>query len=362
MRKFLSIACLATTVALVVACKPGQKDPPFAGIVNRQDVDVSKFTIEPGSPLAVMGVDQAWKRTSGKMPDGSRVVVAVLGTGIDYTIEDLRESLWVNTGELGDRDRDLTDNDKNGYSDDLFGADIFSGDGLPYDWYGHDTYTAALISATGRTNPKVVGVAPNASLMVVRYLGPDGRGNGFDASEGIDYAVKNGAKVIYLNWPNGGFSGGGGLDPTQLVISSIEEAGAKNVVVVIPAGNTSNESVPMFLKQVSKLDNVLVVSGTTIDGSLTKRTNYGRSLAQVAAPAEGSSSYLPGGQVAQNITTTSVAAAYVTGAAALIATMPGMGNAKKIKETLIAKSAPPIRAELPEVLAEGLISVSFLKP
>jgi len=344
---------------------PTQKDPPLGELMNRQDVDVKSFQLNPDDPLAIMGVGLMWNKSSGKMPDGGRVIVAVLGTGIDYTNEDLRESLWINTGEIGDRSTNNNDDDGNGYADDTFGYDFYSGDGRPYDWFGHDTFTASVITATGRKNPKVVGVAPNASLMALRYMGPDGYGNGIDAALAIDYAVANGAKVVYLNWPNGGFRAVQGFESViqtwPLVVQSIKDAAVRNVIVVIPAGNSSNQDVPEFLAEVAGLEHVLVVAGTLSDGQISKRSNYGKRLAATAAPLEGGFGYLPGGVVSNDIKTTSVAAAYAAGAAALIATMPGYGSASKIKKALLSEIVPNKKGESLDVLSQGVLSISKFK-
>ena len=85
--------------------------------------------------------------------------------------------------------------------DDIIGYDFYSGDGLPYDWHGHDTFTASLIASTAKNYQAagVVGVAPNAELMIVRYISPDGDIDSMtgpiDAAASIEYAVTNGARA-----------------------------------------------------------------------------------------------------------------------------------------------------------------------
>lgn len=344
---------------------PTQKDPPLPDVKNRQDIDTKKIQLDPDNPLAMMGVGLMWNKTTGKMPNGNRVIVAMVGTGVDYTNEDIRESLWVNTGEMGDRANNQKDDDNNGYPDDQFGFDFYSGDGTPYDWHGHDTFTASIIAATGRKNSKVIGVAPNSSLMVLRYMGPDGYGTGIDAAMAIDYAVSNGAKVIYLNWPQGGFRALNGMlgkmETWPLVVDSIKAAATKNVVVVVPAGNTGNQEVPEFLSEIAGMEHVVVVAGVGSDGKIAKKSNYGKKLASTAAPLEGGFGFLPGGKASQDIKTTSVAAAYAAGAAALIATMPGYGSAAKIKQALVSEIVPSRSGENLDVLSEGILSMSKFK-
>ena len=356
MKIFSTIAGLAL-IGQIVGCRPAQKDPPFAGPANRIDVDITKFKVTADNPLASMSIPELWKKTTGKNPDGSRVTVAIIGTGIDYTVSELREALWINTGEMGEEARtDLVDSDGNGYADDLFGYDFFSGDGLPFDWHGHDTYIASLIVASGKTDPAVVGAAPNASIMAIRYLGPDGSGNGLDAAYSIDYAVQNGAKIIYFNWPSGGFSG----DHLNVVLEALKAAARKNVLVIMPAGNTSNKSVPKLVTESAKIEHVVLVSGVDREGRIAPTSNFGRDIAAVAAPSIGSMGIYPGAEVARDLQTTSVAAGYVAGAAALISTLPGKGSALEIKKALLSTTDDRNIDRPLDVLSQGVLNVSKL--
>lgn len=343
----------------LAACKPMQKDPPFNANQVRQDVKVDGLSADAIKGPASIGANELWKKTTGKTVEGNRIRIAVIGTGIDYTNADLRDSLWINQGEMGENKwQDLVDNDGSGFSDDLFGYDFYSGDGLPYDWHGHDTYTASIIVASARTNAKVVGVAPNAELMVLRYLGPDGGVNrdnaGFDAAIAMDYAVDQGAKVIYFNWPEGGFS----KSQTSVLMASLKKAELRNVLVVMPAGNSSNRGIPAFIQEVARMKNTLVVSGVDANGKLTQSTNSGRLVANVAAPVE-AKGYYPGSVEANDLRTSSVAAAYVTGAAALMMALPQMASASRVKDAMMLQSLRSKDGEAPiDVLSEGVIDIS----
>lgn len=356
MRFILNTASLVAASLFVAACMPGNKDPYFENKVPRQDArDVG--AIDPASPLSMMGVEDLWKKTRGKNVKGERTIVALVGSGIDYTIPDLREALWVNPNESSESTwNNGRDDDNNGYYDDFFGWDFYSGDSLPFDWHGNDTFTASLIAATGGKNKAVVGVAPDAALMVARYIGPDGRGNGIDASKALEYAMANGARVIYFNWPAGGFQ----EFEQDLVIEQIEKGQSKNVLFVIPAGNSQNQDIPRFLKHVAQMNHVMVVAGLSGDGRLSRTTNFGRNFASVAAPSVGASGFMPGGEVSTGIITTSVSAAYVAGIAALVSTLPQYGKVADVKKVLLRSSAPSRDGRPIDVLSEGMISVGKL--
>jgi subtilisin family serine protease len=163
-----------------------------------------------------------------------------------------------------------------------------------------------------------------------------------DAVFAILYAVDNGAKVAYFNFPKGGFPKqqsfwGETIDYGEMVIQALQYAESRNVLVVIPAGNDGNADVADFLKdeRLQQLENVLVVAGLGRNGQVLPWSNSGVKLAALAAPAEGMLSYFPGALVSDGMATSSIAAAYVTGAAALIATLPGYGRARDIRSKLL---------------------------
>lgn len=350
---------LVISLALgAMACRPAPKSPPFSMGFVRQDSKVDSLPAEALEGPASIGADQLWKKTTGKMPDGTRVRVAIIGTGIDYTVPDLREALWINPAELGEKKwNNGLDDDDNGFEDDIIGYDFYSGIPLPYDWHGHDTFVASVIAATGHANPKVIGIAPNAELMILRYLGSDGTAArdhiGFDAAIAFDYAIRNGAKVIYFNWPQGGFN----KMQTALLMAQLKEAEARNIVVVLPAGNSANQEIPQFIKDAAQMKNTLVVAGAEKSGKLTKTTNSGRIVASIAAPVD-ARGYYPTGIVATDLKTSSVAAAYVAGSAALLASLPNFGSASKIRDALLMNAAKVKDGDLADVLAEGTVSLA----
>lgn len=344
---------------LMVGCKPGPVDPKFDHSHNQQDVSLDGVELEAGSPLDRIGIQEIWKKSSGQDANGQKVVIAMVGTGVDYGNSELRNALWMNAGEMGEKASDDSyDNDWNGYADDVFGYDFYSVDGLPYDWHGHDTFTSSLIFAAGE---ELIGAAPNAALMSLRYLGPDGRpyGGGWgpiDAFFSIEYAVTQGAKVIYFNWPQGGFAN---PQAGQILQMAFELADEADVAVVIPAGNGGNQERPAFLKNeaILKMDNVFVVSGLTEDGGFTSTTNYGRQFSLIGAPAEGAKGYYPGTSASEGLSTTSVAAAYTAAAVALLSTQPNLSRPKDIREALMRAADKSNRLD---VLSQGSLNLRDL--
>ncbi len=120
--------------------------------------------------------------------------MAVIDSGVDVGHPDLDGNLWTNPDEVAG---DGTDNDKNGYVDDVHGWDFYDGDATVYDVADgdeHGTHVAGTIAAEGNNGIGVTGVSWEASIMPLKFLGPNG-GSISGAVKAIDYAVAKGAKI-----------------------------------------------------------------------------------------------------------------------------------------------------------------------
>ncbi len=187
-------------------------------------------------------------------------------------------------GETGSGfETDGLDNDENGKIDDVVGWDFFDDDNDPDDELtdpdvpdGHGTHTAGTVGAVVNNNIGVAGVAPNALLMPLRFLGPSG-GDTADAVLALDYAVYNGARVANNSW------GGGGRDP--LMEQAIIDAGSAGLLFVAAAGNdgTNNDSIPHYPSNY-ELDNVLSVAALDPSWALADFSNRGFTSVDIAAP------------------------------------------------------------------------------
>jgi subtilisin family serine protease len=258
----------------------------------------------------------AWMTTHGR----SDVVVAVIDTGIDVSIPQLRESLWSNPGEIANNG---IDDDGNGYVDDVHGWDFRDGDnssliGSKLHWHG--TFVAGIIAAQPGEVP-IVGVAPGVRLMDVRFLDSNNTFSSRDwnmFAQAIDYAVDNGADIINMSiFANS-------RPPSTLEIA-IRRAAQSGVILIGITGNTSQEGV----QYPGKYDDVYAVSATTENDQLADFSTRGPEVA-FCAPGEGITSFLPGGQTATR-SGTSFAAPHVTGTLALIlSAYPSMTPAQAV--------------------------------
>ena len=158
---------------------------------------------------------------------GAGAVIAVVDTGIDLSHPDLAANLWTNPAEAPGNG---VDDDRDGFVDDVHGANMLSGNGAVQDGYGHGTAMSGAAAAAANT-VGVTGVAPGAKIMPVKVLADDGSGNTSSVIAGIRYAVANGADVVNLSM--------NGPERSQALEETLAAAKAAGVVVVASAGNDS---------------------------------------------------------------------------------------------------------------------------
>lgn len=287
-----------------------------------------QWAVAPGS---VLNLPDAWQ-----LSRGTGVTVAIVDTGARLDHGDLAPNIWTNFDEKpGNR----IDDDHNGYVDDVHGVDLSSkqaGQELR-DGHGHGTHVAGIVAAASNGRG-VVGVAPQARLMIVRVLDDKGSGSTGNVAEGIRYAAANGARVINLSV--------GGDEPDRRMNEAIEAAADANALVVAAAGNEGRDidERPLYPAAIPAA-NLLAVAATDPDTGrgISDFSNFGRLAVQVAAP---------GGQVLSadddggytTMSGTSMAAPMVSGVAALAAAVSPSLSAVDLRSLLMENAS---RSRLP---------------
>lgn len=197
------------------------------------------------------------------------------------------------------------------------GYDIFNGDKDPTDDQGHGTHVSGTI----------VDCTPglNISILPIKVLGSNGRGNNSQVSKGIDYARKMGVDVINMSL-------GGGLSSD--IDYSIQQAVEAGITVVVAAGN---DNVDTRNCSPAHLSNCIVVSA--IDKSMNKAyfSNYGNSV-DVAAPGVNIKSCVPRNIYGYDYDSwdgTSMATPHIAAAAAMIKYSGIATGPSEIESTLI---------------------------
>ena len=187
--------------------------------------------------------------------------------------------------------------------------DFVDGDNYPQDdqgssnaGYGHGTGVAGV----------VLQVAPNATILPIRVLDSDGRGDLINVARAVDWAIRQGADVLNLSL-------GTYLDSATLE-AVVNYAARYRVYVVTSAGNSGDDHVtfPAVMAPDSRgvvgryLVSVGSVSGANVKSAFS---SFGPEV-ELVAPGERVLTLAPGGVM--NRTGTSFAAPMASGALALV--------------------------------------------
>lgn len=173
-----------------------------ADVVSAKEVTAEEFSPQMVESAPFIGSKEAWE----KGYTGEGITVAVIDTGVDYTHPDLVHAFG-----------------------DYKGWDFVDDDHDPQEVPGeyHGTHVAGTVAANGA----IKGVAPNATLLGYRVLGPDG-GTTEDVVAGIELAVQDGADVMNLSLGNTL------NNPDWATSIALDWAMAEGVVAITSNGNS----------------------------------------------------------------------------------------------------------------------------
>lgn len=294
----------------------------YLGIDRREGYYNDQLIVKSG----VADVDLHMLRFYWTPPaETTKVVVAIVDTGVDLLHPELAGRFWINEDEIPGNG---IDDDHNGFVDDTLGYDVSGdvqtlfnpiGDNDPTDMVGHGTHIAGIVAAN--SDPfGIAGVAPFATIMPVKI-----RPNATTAVgvAGIVYAVNAGAQVINISWGTPFESG--------LLQEAMEFARLNGVFVAVAPGNTGDNT--RFFP--AAYDSSFVVAAGHSSGNMTDFSTWGAHI-DIVAPgldilslrAAGTDMYAGGGEPDVRIIGpegryyladgTSMAAPMVVGAAAFL--------------------------------------------
>lgn len=148
--------------------------------------------------LTLFGIPQLWR-----LSKGNGVKVAVLDTGCALNHPDLKDAI-------------------------LKAKDFTRSPSGPTDVQGHGTHCCGVIAAR-ENSTGVIGVAPEAGLLVGKVLGDNGSGSLTSVVAGIDWALKEGAHVISMSL--------GSPQGDAALKAACQRAADAGVFVIAAAGN-----------------------------------------------------------------------------------------------------------------------------
>ncbi len=309
---------------------------------------------------ADINVKDVWKYyTTGD----SRVIVAIVDTGVDITHPDLVDNLWVNQAEL--HGVEGVDDDNNGIIDDLYGANFITHTAYirPEE---HGTHVAGIVAATNNNSLGVCGVAGGKGngtgirLMICQIM--DEYNSIGDEAGGIKYAADNGAVICQNSW---GYTDISYLPQSTkeaidyfITYAGYDESGNQTGpmaggLVVFAAGNdNTNISYPAMYEK------VLSVAAIAPDYQKAYYSNYGN---WVSISAPGGDAYYSMGQIYSTLTNgqygfkqgTSMACPNVSGVAALVVSHAGRPGftSDDLKQILVDNASPVMFSYYPQCVS-----------
>jgi subtilisin family serine protease len=191
----------------------------------------------------------------------------------------------------------------------------------------HGTGMAGAIAAHRR----LVGVAPGARILAIHAFSSSTADSAEATSAhilaGIDWAIQKGARIINMSFA--------GPDDPMLQLA-LQKAHDKGVILIAAAGNQGPSSPPLYP---AADPNVIAVTATDINDKLMPQANQGPYIA-VAAP--GVDILEPAPNAGYQMTSgTSVAAAHVSGVAALLLDRDPNLDATTVREMLTSTARDP---------------------
>ncbi|MEZ4750553.1 MAG: S8 family serine peptidase [Bdellovibrionota bacterium] len=218
--------------------------------------------------------------------------------------------------------------------------------------HGHGTHIAGIIASAAANGAGVSGVCPNVSIMALKYYDNSvlGYNNLQNTVKAIEYAIRNGAQIINYS--------GGGSDPAPIEAMAVKKAGEKGILFVAASGNDgrNNDWMPYYPASY-ELDNIISVASVDQANKLLSSSNYGKKTVDMAAPGLGILSTLPSSRFG-TMSGTSQATAFVTGAAALLASQqPSHFDYLKVRSWLLRSSGDISGGRTKKFMTAGTLQV-----
>lgn len=283
--------------------------------------------------------------------DAKPLIVAIVDDGFRMSHAELAPFLWVNPREIaGNR----VDDDGNGMVDDINGWDVADGNadtappqGREEEFY-HGTHMAGIIvrlarHAYGEEAHQLIKILPVKSLeddAPRPYLK-----SGY---QGIEYAIDAGADVILTAW--------GEPNLTTRNRTILERARERGILVIASSGNAFSE-IPQYP---AAFPSVISVTAIAEDGARINASSYGGFVDLLAPGVDMSSTSSRSDTGSEARGGTSVAAAVVAGAAAILKVQYPMESPVETTARLKKNARPAEGWQRGEILQAGKLGAGLI--
>jgi len=245
---------------------------------------------------------------------GEGVTVAVIDTGVDLDFPDL---VYNSQSNLVDGYNAITrSTEKNSVQDDN----------------GHGTSVAGLIAALNN-NLGIIGIAYHAKIMPIKAMDKDGKGDDAVIADAIIWAADHGAKIINMSL--------GSSSETKILDDALAYAAAKGCLLIGASGNIEGSGAPIAsavnypaadenVIAVSAVDSNDKIAGFALTGPEIRLTAPGvKIITDIWTKSDTGVGYMSG---------TSIAAPFVSGAAALLWSKYPSQTAAGIRQALVSSA------------------------
>lgn len=248
---------------------------------------IDETTMEIPYGVSLINAPYLWEQGE----KGKGIVVAICDTGIDKNHPDLKNQIIGGRNFTGYGSHDAFDDDN-----------------------GHGTHVAGTIAAA-ENGSGVVGVAPEAKLLICKVLDAQGSGSYKSIIDGIKYATQwrgpNGERVRIIN-----MSLGGTYDDSNMY-EAILDAVAAGIMVVVASGNEGDANPLTYEKSYPALYNECITVAACDQNKKLAYFSNEHLQVDVIAPGVNIPSTYPTNQYA-TLSGTSMATPHIAGAMALI--------------------------------------------